>query len=159
MHGLAIADDPLGPFKKHPLNPVVNSGHETTLFPFKGGVAALVIRDGNEHDTIQYAEDWVNFEIESIVELMPNCRWPVHSGRLHQHEGWPRHHLGHFPFHERDRNWKQNHAILARFDCDLSQDVHDPRMKGHHVYHSPEFHYQHGLSGKQRERMQRKRLR
>ncbi|RME69520.1 MAG: glycoside hydrolase, partial [Verrucomicrobia bacterium] len=34
MHGLAIADDPLGPFRKHPLNPVMNSGHETTLFPF-----------------------------------------------------------------------------------------------------------------------------
>ncbi|RMG03916.1 MAG: glycoside hydrolase, partial [Planctomycetota bacterium] len=28
MHGLAIADDPLGPFHKHPLNPIMNSGHE-----------------------------------------------------------------------------------------------------------------------------------
>ena len=74
--GVAIADHPLGPFKKHPLNPVVSSGHETTLFPFKGGVAALVIRDGNEHNTIQYAEDWVNFEIKSIVELMPNAGGP-----------------------------------------------------------------------------------
>ena len=49
MQGLAIADNPLGPFKKHPLNPVINSGHETTLFPFKEGIAALVTRDGNEH--------------------------------------------------------------------------------------------------------------
>ena len=53
MHGLAIADNPLGPFKKHPLNPVMNSGHETTLFPFKEGVAAFAIRDGNEMNTIQ----------------------------------------------------------------------------------------------------------
>ena len=61
MHGLAIAENPLGPFKKHPLNPIMNSGHETTLFPFKQGVAAFAIRDGNESNTIQYAEDWVNF--------------------------------------------------------------------------------------------------
>lgn len=35
--GLAVADDPLGPFKKQPLNPVLNSGHETAFFPFKEG--------------------------------------------------------------------------------------------------------------------------
>ena len=29
-HGLAIGDNPLGPFRKHPLNPIANSGHETT---------------------------------------------------------------------------------------------------------------------------------
>ena len=27
MQGLAIADNPLGPFEKHPLNPIINSGH------------------------------------------------------------------------------------------------------------------------------------
>jgi hypothetical protein len=30
--GLAIADHPLGPFTKSPLNPVLNSGHETCLW-------------------------------------------------------------------------------------------------------------------------------
>ena len=34
-HGVAIADAPLAEFKKHPLNPVTNSGHETFYFPFK----------------------------------------------------------------------------------------------------------------------------
>lgn len=38
-HGLAIAEDPLGPYKKHYLNPVMQSGHETTYWPYKGGVA------------------------------------------------------------------------------------------------------------------------
>jgi hypothetical protein len=76
MQGLAIADNPLGPFQKHPLNPVINSGHETTLFPFKKGVAALVIRDGMERNTVKYAEDWVNFKIASIVELMPGAAGP-----------------------------------------------------------------------------------
>jgi hypothetical protein len=40
LQGLATADNPLGPFTKHPLNPVLNSRHETTLFPFEEGVAA-----------------------------------------------------------------------------------------------------------------------
>lgn len=34
-HGLVTAKNPLGPFEKHPLNPVMNSGHETTYWPFK----------------------------------------------------------------------------------------------------------------------------
>jgi len=40
--GVAIAEHPLGPFKKSPLNPVINSGHETCMFPWKGGVAAVL---------------------------------------------------------------------------------------------------------------------
>lgn len=152
MHGLAIADDPLGPFKKHPLNPVVSSGHETTLFPFKAGVASLIIRDGNEHNTIQYAEDWVNFEIKSIVELMPNAGGPfVPDAFTNTKAGrgitWG---LSHFT--NATGNWKQNHAILARFDCDLSLDVNDPAMKRSHVYHPVEVYFNQGLSKAQRER-------
>lgn len=153
MHGLAIADSPLGPFKKHSLNPVVNSGHETTLFPFKNGVAALVIRDGMEHNTIQYAEDWVNFKIASIVEMMPTAAGPfVPDAFTDTKDGrgitWG---ISHFTNASGD--WRRNHSILVRFDCDLSQDVHDKEMKGHHLTFSPEFHYRHGLTKKQRERI------
>jgi hypothetical protein len=152
MHGLAIADHPLGPFAKHPLNPVLSSGHETTLFPFKRGVAALVIRDGTEHCTIQYAEDWVNFEIKSIVELMPNAGGPfVPDAFTDTGDGrgitWG---ISHFT--NAAGNWKRNHAILARFDCDLSRDVHDPRMKGNHVVHPVDVYFRHGLNRAQRER-------
>jgi hypothetical protein len=76
MQGLTIADNPLGPFKKHPLNPIMNSGHETTMFPFKNGIAALVIRDGNEHNTIQFAADGVNFKIAAISEFLPDAAGP-----------------------------------------------------------------------------------
>ncbi|WP_197231305.1 glycoside hydrolase family 117 protein [Novipirellula artificiosorum] len=152
MHGLAIADHPLGPFKKHPLNPVMGSGHETTLFPFKSGVAALVIRDGNEHNTIQYAEDWVNFEIQSIVELMPNAGGPfIADAFTNTTDGrgitWG---LSHFTNATGD--WKANHAILARFDCDLSLDVNDPAMKKHHVYFPVELFFNQKLSKAQRDR-------
>ena len=152
MQGLATADDPLGPFTKHPLNPVINSGHETTLFPFRKGMAALVIRDGNEHSTIQYAEDGVNFEIAANVSLMPTAAGPfIPDAFTNTRDGrgitWGISHLTNV------RGWDKNHAILLRFDCDLSRDVHDPRMKRTGVYHAPDVYFRQGLSGQQRKRI------
>ncbi|MEH0152688.1 family 43 glycosylhydrolase [Limibacter armeniacum] len=152
MQGVAIADNPLGPFKKHPQNPVVTSGHETTLFPFREGVAALVYKDGPEHNTIQYAKDWVNFEIASITELMPIAAGPhVPDAFTNTKDGrgitWG---LSHFiGMGEKGKK----HSMLVRFDCDLSLDVDDPQMKGHQVYHAPEVYFRQGLSQKQRERI------
>ena len=34
MQGVSFADDPLGPFEASSLNPVINSGHETCMFPW-----------------------------------------------------------------------------------------------------------------------------
>lgn len=152
MQGLAIADNPFGPFKKHPLNPVIASGHETTLFPFKTGVAALVIRDGHERGTIQYAEDWVNFEVASIVELMPNAAGPyVPDAFTDSKDGrgitWG---LSHFTA---VNGWETNHSVLTRFDVDLSLDVDDRQMKRHGYKYTPEHHYQFGLSNQQRARI------
>lgn len=152
MQGLAIADNPLGPFKKCPLNPVINSGHETTLFPFKSGIAALVIKDGNEHNTIQYSEDGINFHIASITELMPIAGGPyVPDAFTDTKDGrgitWGISHISDvFP---KD----STHSVLLRFDCDLSRDVNDPQMKQHKYYYKPEFYYQHGLSKKQLDRI------
>ncbi len=152
MQGLAIADNPLGPFKKHPLNPIMSSGHETTMFPFKEGIAALVIRDGNEHNTIQYAKDGVNFEIASIAEFLPNAAGPFVKDAFtdtKNGEGitWG---ISHFTA---VNGWSTNHAVLARFDCDLSQKIHDKNMKRNHVYLGPEFYYRMGLSKAQKERI------
>lgn len=154
MQGLAIADNPLGPFKKHPLNPLLNSGHETALFPFKEGIAALSTRDGNEHYTVQYAKDGVNFNIASITSsLMPNAAgsyvpdaftdtkygkgitWGLcHSTRM------------------------KGHSILMRFDCDLSLDVNYPEMKKHHIEELPQFYYDHGLSKELRKQIEAQNL-
>ena len=153
MQGLAIADHPLGPFKKHPLNPLITSGHETTLFPFQEGIAALVIKDGNEHFTIQYAKDGVNFEIASIVSLMPVAAGlfvPDAFTDTKQGKGitWGLCH----------NTWAgtrgKAHSVLMRFDCDLSLDVNYPDMKNHGYIHKPEFYYQHGLNNGLRARIQ-----
>lgn len=153
MSGLATADNPLGPFEKHPLNPIINSGHETTMFPFKDGMAALVIKDGNEHFTIQYAPDGVNFEIASITELMPTAAGPfIPDAFTNTTDGrgitWGISHI------TAANGWATNHAILLRFDCDLSQDINDPDMKHHGYYYRPEHYYKHGLNGKQRKRIE-----
>ncbi len=153
MQGLAIGDNPLGPFKKHPLNPVINSGHETTLFPFKKGIAALVIKDGNEHFTVQYAEDGVNFEIAAITQLMPTAGGPyVADAFTNTKDGrgitWGISHLTNVT------KWSENHAILLRFDCDLSLDVNDSDMKRHNTYEKPDFYYRHGLNKAQKERIE-----
>lgn len=153
MHGLAIADNPLGPFKKHPLNPIMNSGHETTLFPFKEGVAALAIRDGVEHNTIQYAKDWVNFEIASVVTLMPNAGGPFIPDAFTNTTNGRGITWGISHFTNAAGNYKKNHGILARFDCDLSLDMHDEQMKKSYISYNPEFHYTHGLSKEQKKRI------
>lgn len=154
MQGLATADDPLGPFTKHPLNPVISSGHETSLFPFRKGVAAMVYKDGPEHNTIQYAEDWVNFEIASITELMPYAAAAfVPDAFTNTTDGrgvtWG---MAHFI---NISGWDKFNSKLVRFDCDLSLDVHDPQMKKHRVVHTPEVYYAQGLSEDQKDRIKK----
>ncbi|SDW35052.1 Glycosyl hydrolases family 43 [Lutibacter oricola] len=152
MQGLATADNPLGPFTKHPLNPVINSGHETSLFPFKTGIAALVYKDGNEHNTVQYAEDGVNFEIAAISELMPYAAAPfVPDAFTDTKDGrgitWG---LSHFI----NLGGKgQFHSMLARFDCDLSRDVNDPIMKEPRVMYGPDFYFKQNLTAKQKKKI------
>jgi hypothetical protein len=151
MQGLATADDPLGPFEKHPLNPVINSGHETTLFPFREGIAAIVVHDGNEHSTIQYASDGVNFELASIVSLTPRAGGPfIPDAFTNTNNGrgitWGISHLTNVT------TWSRNHAMLLRFDCDLSLDVNDPVMKRTGIAHKPDVYFRQGLTAGQRRR-------
>ncbi len=154
--GLAIADDPLGPFVKHPLNPVINSGHETALFPFREGIAALVSRHGLEHNTIQYAADGVNFEVAAISSLFPIAPGSyVPDAFSDNGDGrgitWG---LCHFRDVLKVGGDSQSYSILARFDCDLSLEVHDPDMKKSDIFNHPEISFQFGLSDQQRRRIE-----
>jgi hypothetical protein len=47
----------------------------------------------------------------------------------------------------------KQHSIMARFDCDLSLDVHDPAMKSTRVWHSPDVYFKQGLNAAQRQRI------
>lgn len=63
--GLAIAANPLGPYRKVPENPVIRSGHEVLVWPQREGVAALVGPTGPEKNTLQYAPDGIHFHVVS----------------------------------------------------------------------------------------------
>jgi hypothetical protein len=119
--GVAIAEHPLGPFKKSPLNPVINSGHETCMFPWKSGVAAIVSLDGAEKNTIQFAPDGTNFEVKSLIQIPPVAPGPFVPDAFADNENgrgitWGLCHI-------MDKESGNNNSTLARFDCDLSLDV------------------------------------
>ncbi|MDW7692565.1 family 43 glycosylhydrolase [Flammeovirgaceae bacterium SG7u.111] len=150
-NGLATAEDPLGPFAKHPLNPVLNSSHETAYFPFKEGIATLVIRNGNESNTIQYAPDGVNFNIASVTSLMPTAAGPFVPDAFDSKGNgrgitWG---LSHFTNFAQSR--ERNYSALARFDCDLSLDVDDPGMKNTQIWLKPDVYFSQGLNKKQQD--------
>lgn len=65
--GVAIADKPEGPYKKSPYNPITNSGHEVCVWPYQGGMSAMLTSDGPENNTIQWSPDGINFEIKSHI--------------------------------------------------------------------------------------------
>ena len=74
--GVAISDSPTGPYVRSEYNPVTNSGHETYLWKYKGGMAALLSTDGVEKHTVQFAEDGINFEIMSVLKNAPEASGP-----------------------------------------------------------------------------------
>lgn len=151
--GLAIAEDPLGPFVKHPLNPVLNSGHEVSLFPFKEGVAAFMVKDGNEHYTINYAKDWVNFEIASVCTMTPIAPGPFVPDAFTDTKNGEGVTWGLSHFTNAGKNGVNQHTILARFDCDLSQKIHDPTMKKTGIWQAVDVYFNQGLDNKQRQRI------
>ena len=65
--GVAIAESIEGPYRKSPYNPISNSGHEICVWPYQGGIAAMLTSDGPENNTIQWSPDGINFEIKSHI--------------------------------------------------------------------------------------------
>ena len=126
-----------------------------SLFPFKEGVAAIMVHDGNEHYTINYAKEWISFEIASVCELVPIAPGPfIPDAFTNTSDGrgitWG---LSHFT--TAGKRGVNQHSILARFDCDLSQDVHDPNMKRTVTWHDLDVFFAQGLSKEQRERIEK----
>lgn len=111
--GVAIADKPEGPYIKSEFNPVSNGGHETFLWPYKGGMAALLSTDGMERNTFQFAEDGINFEIMAGIKWVPEASGPhreVSDSDPHCGCKWGLcHHL--------DKDWN----YISRFDYDRGQ--------------------------------------
>ena len=138
--GVAIADDPYGPFVKSSLNPVINSGHETCMFPWKSGIAAIVSLDGAEKNTIQYAPDGINFSVKSIIQIPPVAPGPFVADAFSDNGNgrgitWGLAHV-------MDKESGANNSELIRFDCDLSLDVDRPIFKRNNLRFNKETYFQ-----------------
>ncbi|NLR94307.1 MULTISPECIES: glycoside hydrolase family 117 protein [Flammeovirga] len=72
-HGVAIADNPLGPYVKSPYNPISNSGHEICVWKHKDGIMSLITTDGPEKGTVQFAADGINFNIQASIPGAPHA--------------------------------------------------------------------------------------
>ena len=71
--GVAIADQPQGPYVKSEYNPITTSGHEVCVWHYNGGIALIHTIDGPEAGTIQWAADGINFEIMSTIGNPPEA--------------------------------------------------------------------------------------
>ena len=129
--GAAIAEQPEGPFVKSPLNPVTNSGHETCLFPYGEGLLAICGHDGPEKDTIQYAADWLNFEVVAHVTLPPLAAGPFapdsyRGNRDGKGITWGLSHIA-------TEEMKSGHSYIVRFDCNLRRGLERPGYRGTNI--------------------------
>jgi hypothetical protein len=140
MHGVAVADQPEGPFVKSPLNPIANSGHETSLFPYKEGIVSLIIKDGPEKNTVQYAPDGLNFEVKATVVQPPVAAGPFCPDAFAGNNDG------------RGICWGVSHIVgngngfLIRFDCDLHRDNDRPFLKHGTVQADEAGHFQPGTT-------------
>ncbi|WP_370978471.1 glycoside hydrolase family 117 protein [Agaribacterium sp. ZY112] len=72
-HGVATSDSPFGPFVKSKYNPISNSGHEVVIWHYNGGIGSLITTDGPERNTVQWAQDGINFEILAAIRKAPHA--------------------------------------------------------------------------------------
>lgn len=114
--GVATSDVITGPYTHSDYNPISNSGHETMLWEYDGGIACLINRDGPEKETIQYAKDGFNFEIMSRICDTPQAGGPF---RGHHNNRSPLEGIRWGLCHADERNAQWNY--LLRFDLDMRQ--------------------------------------
>ena len=71
--GLAVAENPQGPYVKYESNPVIQGNHEVLVWPQGNGVAAMIGTTGPKEikNSILYAEDGVNFSKTHDVDKGP----------------------------------------------------------------------------------------
>ena len=75
MMGVAVADQPEGPYVKHNSNPLVRGGHEVLVWPYAEGVVALIGTVGPKGiaKTLQYAPDGITFNKMAGLKSVPSA--------------------------------------------------------------------------------------
>jgi beta-xylosidase len=108
-HGLAVAEDPAGPYERSPYNPVYDRGHADALFPYGDGVGALVQGDG-----LWDSPDGRRFERRARIEGDP---WAPGAFREADGVRWG---LAQAQLERRPTAARTERTLyLVRFDCEL----------------------------------------
>lgn len=114
--GVAIADKVEGPYIKSDYNPITHSGHELCVWQYKEGIAIVSSHDGPEKQTIQFAEDGINFEIMSYIAEVPSAMGLVESLDRNSHPtaglAWGLYHEYHVP---EGKTWYSGTNYIGRF--------------------------------------------
>ncbi|GGZ74925.1 carbohydrate-binding protein [Algibacter mikhailovii] len=71
--GVAIADNPTGPYIKSEYNPLTTSGHEVSVWNYDNGIAIIQKLDGPERGSVQFASDGLNFEMKGKASHVPDA--------------------------------------------------------------------------------------
>ncbi len=117
MLGLAVSDNPEGPYEKHPFNPLIQGGHEVLAWPHGPGVAALIgwVGPKGVRRTIQYAPDGIHFRSVAIALNPPAAPGGYRPDAFTD------------AAHAEPMSWgicmtppQDGDPYLLRFDCDLS---------------------------------------
>lgn len=111
-HGLAVADNPTGPYRRVPENPVYDRGHADALFAYGDGIGALVQGDG-----FWYSPGGREFHRRVGIDRDPwapgayreadGVRWGLSQARLDRQEA---------------ATETASTLYLVRFECDLTVD-------------------------------------
>ncbi len=72
--GVAIAENPEGPYLKHGQNPIIKGGHEVMVWPFGTGVVAMInIGPEGLKQTLQYSPDGIHFSTLQSIGVPPKA--------------------------------------------------------------------------------------
>nr|WP_233267447.1 family 43 glycosylhydrolase [Paraglaciecola sp. L3A3] len=114
--GVAIADNPQGPYIKSESNPITQSGHELAIWNYRDGVAMISCKDGPEQGTMQYSNDGINFEIMSYIREVPDAIGTVMSLDGDKYPGaaleWGLSHEYHIP---EGKQWFEGYNYITKF--------------------------------------------
>jgi len=85
---LAQSNTPTGPYKKSPLNPIIDSGHEVCVWPHGNGIAAILSPTGPQGSTLQYSSDGLHFsKTASIHPGPPSAPGPYRTDNYTENQG------------------------------------------------------------------------
>jgi hypothetical protein len=114
--GVAMADNPEGPYTKSEFNPITHSGHELAIWHYRDGIAFASCKDGPENGTFQYSTDGINFEIMAYVKNIPDAIATVESLDNDAYPGaalsWG---LSHEYYIPKGKQWYEGYNYISRF--------------------------------------------